>query len=774
MMNTRGAARSAQGTIDGLRVRLATAASCLPFLVAMSGGAQAETAQQPQSAAAPPPSPADLTQLQEVTVTAERRAEDAQTVPISITTFTAEDIARNNIQGIEGYFDRTPNVSFISNGSRDRKDLSIRGISNELSDANDIKASTIGFYIDDFNVATATSNPEIVDIDRIEILRGPQGTYFGRNAVGGAINVTTNQPTDSYYAEGSFGYSRFNTTDEYGIVNVPVIPGKLAVRLVARQQDSDGDIRNINPIGGGNWTHYDYTKAIVRVTPTDQLTIDLTASATGERDGMRDGVPSGALGATALSLYPGNVNVPVPYSDGVGFYPTNTHETNFNRPQTVGTDFWYGTMRVKYSGDDFDVTNIAGYLHEKDSNDGDVDGSSLDLFYEHNPHDRDSTSEELRVQSKPGTMIDWTFGALWSRDRGSTDQITYTGTYGIFGLAPNIPVTSTLTDGKEVSQAMFGDATWHITDALAFTAGLRMTHDIIDNDELDTSSGNAYITVKNQSKFYDVSPRFNLDYKLDDSSTAYATISKGFKAGGVQISQEFGNGSYAPEKLWNYEVGYKAEFFDRRLRLDASAFYMDWSNLQVDFAHSVVDASTGAINFVEGTENAAAAHSQGIEFDIAGVPYPGLTLAAGGGYLDAQFDNYKNAYVDYGPNPLVNLSGATLPNSPRWTLNASAEYDHEVYEDITGFVRGEWFYRGSDTPVKDYLVLQGFPWRVPSYNQFNLRAGIERDWWSVTAFVENLSGKEYYTNAYEKAFLGGVFLQPVPETFGVRVTFKYD
>jgi iron complex outermembrane receptor protein len=753
--------------IVSLASALALCAGATGFATARQAAAQQAAAQQAEG-----PSATDGGQLEEIVVTAQRRAENAIDVPISITTFTAEDIGKNNIQGIEGYFDRTPNVSFVTNGSRDRKDLSIRGVTNELSDANDVKAATFGFYIDEFNVATATSNPEIVDIDRIEILRGPQGTYFGRNAVGGAINITTKQPTDTWYAEGSFGYSRFNTRDFYGILNVPVLSDKVAIRIVARAQDSDGEIRNINPIGGGNDTQYTYTKAIIRVTPIDGLTVDFTGSTTDERDGMRDGVPSGYLGNVAQSLYPGVVAGPVPNPDGVGFYPNNTHETNFNRPQSVGTDFYYMTNRIKYVADDFQITSILGYLNEFDFNNGDVDGSSLDLFYEHNPHNRDSTSEELRAQSTPGGAVDWTVGALWARDRGRTDQGTYTGTYGIFGLPPDFQVTSTITNGKEQSQAVFGEVVWHALERLDLTAGVRLTHDIVDTAEVDTSNGSVYTSVKNQTKFYDASPRFVADYKLGDDMSVYGSISKGFKAGGVQISQTFGNGSYKPEVLWNYEVGYKAEYFNHRLRVDAAAFHMDWTNLQVDFAHSVV--SGGAINFVEGTENAASAHSDGVEFDMTGIAYPGVTLSAGGGYLNAQFDSYKHAFVNYGPSPEVDLSGASLPQSPHWTLNASAEYDRDLYDGVTGFVRGEWFYRGAETPQKDFLVLTGFPWRVPSFNQFNIRAGIERDWWSLTAYVENLSGKEYYTNAYEKAFLGGVFVQPVPEVWGMRMTFKYD
>ena len=145
--------------------------------------------------------------IDEVVVTAQRRTESIQDVPIAITAVGEETLRDSNVKGIEDYFALTPNVSFRSDGSRDRKDLSMRGISNQLNQYANVRPATFGFYIDDFNVVAGTCNPQIVDLERIEVLRGPQGTYFGRNAVGGAINVTTKKPDDDFYGEVSLDYA---------------------------------------------------------------------------------------------------------------------------------------------------------------------------------------------------------------------------------------------------------------------------------------------------------------------------------------------------------------------------------------------------------------------------------------------------------------------------------------------------------------------------------------------------------------------------------------
>src|SRR6195952_3153526 len=165
-----------------LSERIRTILRGTPVLLAVSCAANAVAADTGSDA------------LEEVTVTAERRTENSKDVPISLTVFSAQAIEQQNFQGVDSYFSQTPNVSFISTGTRDRKQLSLRGVSDLLSPDNNIKQGSFGFYIDEFSVGAGTSNPEVVDIERIEILRGPQGTYYGRNSVGGAINITTKQP----------------------------------------------------------------------------------------------------------------------------------------------------------------------------------------------------------------------------------------------------------------------------------------------------------------------------------------------------------------------------------------------------------------------------------------------------------------------------------------------------------------------------------------------------------------------------------------------------
>jgi iron complex outermembrane receptor protein len=713
---------------------------------------------------------AEPTTLEEVTVTAQRREQKALDVPISLTVFSGAAVDQQNFQGVENYFAQTPNVSFTTQGSRDRKVLALRGVSDLLSPDSNIRQGSFAFYIDEFNVAPGTSNPELVDVERIEVLRGPQGTYFGRNAVGGAINITSRQPdAKETYLEGSAQYSSFSTADTHVIANIPLVSDVLALRAVGRYERSDGNIKNINPIGGGNDNTYKYGKLALRFTPNDRLTVDLEGSATDELVGMRDGVPSGVLATFSRTvLYSGAPYNGQAITDGVGFWPDNTDRVNFNRPQGVGTKFWYASNRIRYDADAFSVVNVVGYIHSDEFLRGDIDGGSLDLFYEQESIKRNALSEELRVQSRPGGTVDWTVGAFFSHDTGHTRQFTYCGADNPFGLPDGFQVTSSFSDADAKSYAAFAEGVWHASARTSVTLGGRYTHEKVTNDAYDTSSGTITNFVDAGASFSNFSPRLSVQYKLDDEQNLYGTVSRGFKSGGVQPGSSLASSSYGPETLWNYEAGYKGELLDRRLQLSAALFYMKWHDLQTEFAVGQ-QLPGGGVQFLTGIANAASARSYGAEIEAAARVVPSVTLSAGVGYNQANFTDYRNAVAD---GQITDLSGYRLPNAPRWTGHASAEYTYRVADRYDGFARAEWTYKGAIVPDLAAEVHTGFPWQVPSYNFVNLRTGISTRGWEVVAFAENVFDRKYYTNAYEKAFVGGMFLNPSYRNFGVRFTVR--
>ena len=714
----------------------------------------------------------ESTGIEEIVVTAQRREENLQDVPISISAFTSDAIVKNMFSDVSEYLMRTPNASFISNGARSYRQVSIRGVTNFRGF---VGSSTTGFYIDDFSVAGSTINPPIMDIERIEILRGPQATYFGRNALGGGISITSKKPTtDGFYSSFMADYSRYNTIDLEGTVNIPLVEDTFAARLNLKHNESDGYIENVNPIGGGNDFEYQYAKLLARYTPTDNLTIDTMWQWASETVGMREGIPSGVFDTFSgdvlyAGLFPdrdgdGDSDPPI---DTVGFYPENRDRVNFNRPQTVGTDFRNGVIRVDYEMSDLLLTSITGYINSDLFLNGDIDGGSWDFFHEYRNLEQESFSQELRLQNTGDGRWKWNIGTLYAHDEGSSYNRTLVGTEQIFGLPTNFLIDREDSTDESDYWAIFGQAEYDLTEQLSVSLGGRYSEEKIRAD-ISGFSGVLVTILSVEDTFDDFSPRVALTWRASDSMTWYGTVSKGFKSGGVQIAPNPERESFDPETLWNYEVGMKAALLDERLRLHAALFYMDWEDLQVAFQENLIDEDGNFVLF-GGIDNAESATSRGAELAATALIGENLLVNFSAGYLDAKFEEFV-ALID-GQN--VVLDGRTIPNAPKWTFAADAEYGFDINAAWRGYVRGEWNYRDEIVATTSAMVQSGFPWEVPSYDFFNLRVGFERDDLSIVAYVENLFDENYFTNAYEKANTGGLVVEPSYQTYGVRATYAF-
>jgi iron complex outermembrane receptor protein len=770
-MTTHAIGRSATRAL-GLRLLGGTILATLAVHPAWAQDTAADTARsadavQTQTPATPAASA--ISDSNNIIVTAQRRQESIQDVPISITAISGAQIQRTNVRGIEDYLDQAPNVSFVSNGSRDRKEISIRGISNQLDPYSNLRSSTYAFNIDEFSVIAGSNNPEVLDLERVEVLRGPQGTYFGRNSVGGAINITTRKPDNDWYGEIGLGYSSHDTRRLSAVANVPIVPDLLAVRFAGLIETSDGNIHNINPIGGGNNSNYKTGRAIVRLTPSSNITSDTTFSYTRERLGMRAGVPTGFLTATYRFLYYANAPGDVADPDGVGFYPDNVSRVNFDQPQSVGTNFWYISNRTRIDFGSFEVVGVGGYLDSDVFNIGDVDGGSKDFFRESGTLGRDSASGELRIQSTGNQRFEWSVGGNIGRDTGNTLQVTTFGAAGLFGRPEGFEVNRVTTFTRDNYYALFAQGTYHLTDRLSATIGGRYSHDNIASNGTRFSNEVQTDTVDNQKSFNDFSPRFTLTYNTPGSFLAYATISRGYKAGGVQERQVIGSPFYDPESIWNYEAGIKFDLLDRRLRFDLSAFYMDWKNIQQQVRFNFLDGD-GVLRTVNIVQNAAGARSYGFDASVDFRVTREFLLSGRIGYLNARYTDFPDALVD---GQTFDLSGLPLVNAPEWTLGADAEYRHELPSGMELFGRAEWNYRSSTYSNAFAYRYREFPFIAPGYHNVNLRAGFETHAVLFSVFVENLFNDHYFNNVYEKSFYSGVQVEPAFRRIGANVTFRF-
>ena len=755
-----------------LSLGVAGAALMAPAAMAQQATAQSETAS---------------TGLEEIIVTAQRRSESLQDVPIAITAISSETLRQGNVRGINEVLALAPNVSFQSNGSRDRKDVAIRGISNQLNPTADVRQTSTPFYIDEFNVSPGTTNPQIVDLERIEVLRGPQGTYFGRNSIGGAVNVITKKPVDRFEGEVELGYSSFDTKRAMGVLNVPVVPGLLAIRASGQYEKTDGNIKNINPIGGGNEGEFWTGRIQARLTPTDGLTWDFTYSYSDEVLGMRDGVPTGFVTNTWNSVYyrsqpatannqPG-FNNSIATQDGVGFFPTNNNRVNFNRPQQVGTQWQFASTRFEWEFEDVTMTGVLGHLKSDVVNFGDVDGSSRDYFYEDFELTRKSTSGELRLASNGTRFFNWNIGFFMGRDTGITNQSTFHGTQSPLcpaafnGSCNGLEVTGLDSDSATKYLALFGETSFNITDQFQVIFGLRYSYEKTSN--ISQTRSNANITGNNNrsAPFEDVSPKVTLRYKPSDDLMFYATAARGFKAGGTQTSgSALLSNDFRPETVWNYEVGSKFNLFDNRLRFDVSAFYMDWKNVQQTIRFQFVNPVNNAILSVSGIANAGAAESYGAEAAFDASITDKLTLSGFIGFNENKWVDFKNALVE---GVIIDVTGRRLVNAPRWTAGAQAQFNQPINDKADMFARAEWQYRGETLASFFAYRYPTYPFIAPSYNNVNLRAGVDIGQFRATVFVENLFNARFFNNAYEKAFFSGAQVEPSLQRIGGTIGYKF-
>ena len=726
--------------------------------------------------------------IEEVVVTAQRREQNLQDVPISISAFSAEAVEAFMFNDVTEYVTRTPNISWKSDGARSRRELSIRGVTNFLDVNSTLRPATYAFYLDDFSIVGSSSNPPIMDVERIEVLRGPQATYFGRNATGGGISITSKKPhTDSLAGSVMVDYSNYDTKDIEGIVNVPIMKDVLAIRGNIKYNESDGNIKNVNPIGGGNDWEYKYARAAIRFTPNEDLTVDVTGTLASETTGMREGVPSGHWSFFAVRLYgrdvahfedPDGDGFTQPLHDGIGFWPENRNKVNFDFPQEVGTTWRMITGRVDYEVGNVLLTSITGYINSDFNLNGDVDGSSIDGWNEFRNINRTSFSHEMRIQSNDdSSRLRWNIGGLYAEDDGHFISDTFTGEDNGFGLPPWLRIGGgDEQDGIE-GWHLFGQVEADFTKNLTLSFGGRYSEEIRRVTENFFPLGQPSVHISVKEKFTSFSPRFALTYAINDDINLYSSISKGFKSGGVTRFGEDGI-PFDPEIVWNYEVGVKADLLKNRLRINAAAFYMDWSDMHVGFLVPQLGGQVGG----SVVSNADSASSKGVEVSLTALPVDDLIVNFNVGYLKARLDKATvfirdNVCNHRPPSTECNhvLDGSTTPMSPEWTMSADAEYTFNITPTYDGFARVEWTFRDTvDRPqVEDLIKPDEFPWRVPSYDFFNVRAGVRHKNFTVTGYAENVFNSHFYQNAYRKAWAGGVSLEPSLRSYGIRVRYTY-
>ena len=670
--------------------------------------------------------------LDPVTVTARRTEELLQDVPGSVFVLSSEEIERSNLENLEDVALRSANLNVTDTGDRAFNNVTVRGISDLTG--SQTTGPAVGFYVDEVLLnpsgSTIGIDPNLLDLERVEVLYGPQGTAFGRGTIGGAVNYVTKKPTENFEAElegevGSHPDGRLR-----GVINGSLTGDRtLMARLVAFGRYDDGFVETPN-IGGSN-DEQDYgARLSLRSQATDRLTLDLAGSF--DRRDYR--VPSFA---TVDSL---EDNGDLEFLNNIG------DDRRIDRGLVTlrgSYDFDFGTL----------ITNTS-YLDVQSNIEGDNDFSELDNGSNDQESTEASIGQEIRFESE-GLSLPWIEEASFLL--GGNGSWTENDLLANFFDASGTPFFR-IDTGKDILDiGAFGEIRVRPVENLELAVGGRFTY-----NEVEVSQ--AGFEDASQS-FTNFSPKGSILYEWTDSFATYALISTGFKSGGFNAlgTGALSGRAFDNETAINYEGGIKSSWFDDRLFVNISGFALFYDDLQVSEI-VVVDPTTNLLAI----DNAASARSIGGELEVVALPLDGLQLNFNYGYADARFTDYEDA-------PNGDLSGERLPNAARHTLSLVADYSHPVLNDLAdAYVRAEYSY------TSDFKnVTSPFRPQFDGYDLLNLRLGLRGDSFDLEAFVENVFDERYATGevgATAARIAGGVsdvVEVGKPRRFGVRARIRF-
>jgi len=723
---------------------------------ATASGAAAR-AQQPDTPAPSPGEPTtSRTTLEEVIVTAQKREERLQDVPVPVTAINAGDLVDSNQLRVQDYYASVPGLNVMPEASSSFQQLSIRGIVTGL-----YTNPTVGITVDDVPYGSSTFlgggggtvMPDIdpADLARIEVLRGPQGTLYGASSMGGLLKFVTVDPSTegiSGRAQADLNGVHNGNEPGYGVrgsVNIPLGEG-LAVRASGFTRQDPGYIDNVETGRQGvNESRYSGGRLSALWRLSDAFVLKLSALIQdGRGDGMSDVDVLPGLGDLQQSALRGTG----PYDKRIQAYSANLSAKLGAVDLTAVTGY-----NINAFSDSYDLTYFAGPYTEDQWG---VSGTPL------SESDRTTKlTQEIRLSSSIGTRLDWLLGGFYSREH-SDYQFSYLAADPTTGRV----VGTSLHSNWRVAfseYAGFADLTYHFTDRLDVQLGARQSHIMETYDETDSgpfvplfygvdsplirptadTSANAFT--------YLATPRF----KVSPDLMVYARLASGYRAGGPNAVYA-GPGAppkYDPDKTQNYEVGVKGDFLSHTLSVDGSFYYIDWKDIQI----SLINPDTG----ITYNSNGSQAKSQGVEFSLQSRPLTGLTMNAWVAWNDAvltkPFPSTAATHAD---------SGDRLPYSSRFSGNLSIEQAFPLGGRLSGFTAGAASFVGNRLGEFTGSERQ----ELPGYTRIDLRAGARSDSWTASVFVNNVADRRGVLNGGLGQFPPFGFILVQPRTVGLSVS----
>ena len=693
--------------------------------------------------------------IEEIVVTAQKRSESVQEVPVSVSVVSSVTLEQRGVRDVDDLMFVVPSLQ--AGRQNGRSAITIRGVG--LNDGTPgVALHTDGVYQPREEMADLAQ----LDLERIEVLRGPQGTVYGRNANGGVINFVTAMPAEEFGGHVRVGFASYNEKRALGVLNVPV-SDKILTRLTVDWVDrNDGYIRNVLP-GGQDLHDEESLNYRLRVVgdPTDTFSYDLSISGARRSGALTWHTTLHGPVASSLALFP---------LLATGIYATEPLTTAINDPVSADRDYDALSATLSWDlGENFQLRSISAYSEFEDVHKKDDDAISLSIFY-NTPRRLDAktfTQEFNLLWSNEADTIEGVFGLFYMDDEKEDYSLYGDIATGYRTLPPGSKLYFYSPDYSTESFSAFLDFTWSVTERLRVIAGVRYVDDEVElEQEASISIGPSFEIPTcplqtNDENFDATIPRFGVQYDLAATSMFYATYTEGFKSGGFNVFAC--NSRYKPEEIEAFEVGLKNEFFNGSLILNLAAFDYDYTNLQLS---QIVGTNTSIAN-------ASGAEIRGFEVEGLWFVNEHLSFSGAVSWLDATYTDYQNTDNLDPALGLQDVTGNDLNNAPDLSINFGIAYRTGpvlaggiITARLDASYRSDIYFREFNNSLDEQEAYSVF--------QASLMWVSESEKYEVRVFGDNLTDEEFITYMASADPQGTRIVNwGTPRQYGLEMTARF-
>jgi len=731
---------------------------------------------------------ANSDQISEIIVTAQKRSERLGDVPMSIAALTGERLQEQQVLQVSDLSRVVPGFTYQPS-DYGTPVYSIRGIG--FRDVAVAVAPTVSVYVDQVPVPySAETLGAAFDVQRVEVLKGPQGTTFGQNSTGGAINFIAEKPTRTFDAGADVTYGRFQEVDVLGFVSGPLsetFSGRIALRT---EQRGDWQISETRPYDTLGERDFSTGRALLDWQPSEVLKAELNINGWIDKSDIQaaqfvrysPSVPKGYPDqAAALSMYQA-----VPNNPRIADWKPNT---SFKR----NDNFYQSSLNLQWEiSKTMNLTSITAWSEFKQDAPTDPDGTSLGNFLMTIKAHIQSLSQELRLAGTKSNAIHWMLGLNYEGDQSRDDQ--YGFDYGSnSGIGPLRWHNSDNSNQQTIdTKAAFGNIDYALTEAFAFQTSIRYTtanndfHGCLSDPgdgglatafslltvnaiqpgacvTLDPATGLSVPIVQKTLHENNLSWRAGMNWKPDSDQLYYANATKGFKAGSFPTVPGLIPSQFDPihqESVLAYEVGFKNNLAHHSLEFSGAVFYDDYRNKQL------IGYVTTAFGNLPGLVGIPKSTVTGAELNLTWKPLSGLELTAGANYLDTRVTTDFTSNDPF--NNSVDLKGESFPNAPKWQFLTDVQYSFAISDRLSGFVGGDDAYRTATTAAFGNSPI----FRLPAYGVLDLRAGLKGGNWHGEVWGRNVADK-YYPETVTHVVDTVAKIAGMPATYGITVGYRF-